>query len=708
MLIHLGDNEDPAVLAAVHDLQADQHDVTGRVLPVASYGARAAHEGIVVCTMGAGDEPLIRREFRLDTDRLAGLCESFLLEQHDGTIVIVGSDPLGTVYGVYHACEHLLGVDPLKYWTDMPPAPRGLDEVMKRAEAPVFCGPPAIRLRGAFINEDDLITQFDDGDRHWDGDPRAHPRGLKSPYIVQNPEVFEGVITTLLRLRQNMVCAGTYVCPRDTRWRALMQTAAQRGLYNTTQHFQPVGCWPNSFDRYWAQRGRVEEYSWLNNRTALIEAWHAFAAHLAPLRPVWQVGYRGRDDNPFWESESGAPESREARAEVLSEIIAGQVRIIRQYDPDPACTWFLWAEGDALYRSGSLVLPDEVTVVFSDYGRTSMMKQAFQDHAPREDRRTGIYYHLGFWSTGPTNHMGVSTSKILDNMNRAFEKRATDYLLVNVASLREHLMGASAIFRIAVDGPGGPGETDEALDTRWCTQRWGPRDGAEAAPLYRRYFEALPRSPAPSAYPRFPKLLHDGVLHKLAQCVLDWIAAGDLSDDAYATPVTAAMMRSANLYGQIDEGQEQGFDVDRPEQMYFTRLDDFLDFVVTTGKAYVTQLQSLDADVEALADRMQTPGGGRFLRSHLGGQTAMMRMLAELAVGAARAAQALRRDRVDEARAILETADRNVDLNRRRWYEKYEGRFASWPTAQLCVCPEVKQQRIREILDRLGTGACDG
>ena len=41
------------------------------------------------------------------------------------------------------------------------------------------------------------------------------------------------------------------------------------------------------------------------------------------------------------------------------------------------------------------------------------------------------------------------------------------------------------------------------------------------------------------------KLVHDGVLHKLAHQVLLWLADDELSADTYATPATAASARAS-------------------------------------------------------------------------------------------------------------------------------------------------------------------
>ena len=694
MRLYVGDNEEEAVLTAVEDFQQDLLEVTGVAPPIGSYSGYDSREGFIICTLGGGDEPRIRAEYEVDTATLRGKRESFMIRRCDKAILIVGSDALGTVFGVYHACEHLVGVDPLRFWTEKAAVKSSLDEVVRRASQPIDWGPPAIPLRGWFINVEDLMRQFDFGLPKWDCDPEAITRGLRSPYMLISPGVYEAVISTMLRLKQNLWLAGSYPCPRDTLWRQIMTMGARRGLYNTTQHFQPVGCWPVSFDRYWEQRSDPQEYSWLSNRKALLEAWDAFASQMAPLRPVWQVGYRGQDDGPFWASEPRAPATMAERAAVVSEAIVAQVELIKRYDPNPLCTYFLWDEGDILYRSGELRLPDEVIVVFSDYGRTSMMKQGFWEYAGDGARPKGTYYHLGYWP-GAVNHMGISPQKIDFNLRAAFQQGTTEYLLVNVANIREHLLGATALAHIANEGIK---QFDPQTHTRnWCVRRLGSPHGEAAARLYDAFFHALPNTPAPTSWDRFPKTLHEGPLHILIVVILELLEKNAVSDAGYLTDAVSQQIRRCSLLNIIEEGQDQGFDTYQPEQMYFQSIDEFLHYVVQISEKLHADMKQIDDDAEQLA-RSLSMDGARFLRSHLAGQAAMMQMVAKLMSGVARAAQVYRSSGTAGAMPVLEETTRNTKAARTHWYAKYNGRFKDWPVATLFIGIDKKLESIQEML----------
>src|SRR5262245_18518921 len=78
--------------------------------------------------------------------------EGFRVWCHDETALFIGGqDDLGVVFGIYHFCETVLGVDPLGFWTDYEPP--------RRSEIPLdpflYTSPkPAVRFRGWFVNDE--------------------------------------------------------------------------------------------------------------------------------------------------------------------------------------------------------------------------------------------------------------------------------------------------------------------------------------------------------------------------------------------------------------------------------------------------------------------------------------------------------------------------------------------------------------------------
>ena len=44
--------------------------------------------------------------------------ETFSIRSTAENIIINGNSPLGTVCGIYHFCEKILGIDPFYFWSD--------------------------------------------------------------------------------------------------------------------------------------------------------------------------------------------------------------------------------------------------------------------------------------------------------------------------------------------------------------------------------------------------------------------------------------------------------------------------------------------------------------------------------------------------------------------------------------------------------------
>jgi len=94
---------------------------------------------------------------KLDIAPILGRWESFIsqvitspLPGVDKALVIVGSDMRGTIYGLYDVSEQI-GVSPWWWWADVPV--RKSDGVWA-LEGSKVQGPPSIKYRGIFINDE--------------------------------------------------------------------------------------------------------------------------------------------------------------------------------------------------------------------------------------------------------------------------------------------------------------------------------------------------------------------------------------------------------------------------------------------------------------------------------------------------------------------------------------------------------------------------
>lgn len=68
----------------------------------------------------------------------------------DQALVIAGSDPRGTIYGIYDVSEQI-GVSPWYFWADVPTKQH--KDIYVLAEKKVQ-GPPSVKYRGLFLNDE--------------------------------------------------------------------------------------------------------------------------------------------------------------------------------------------------------------------------------------------------------------------------------------------------------------------------------------------------------------------------------------------------------------------------------------------------------------------------------------------------------------------------------------------------------------------------
>ncbi len=105
----ISEKDDPGVIRAFKDLQADIKTVTGN-LPVLSINKERSHSEVIIAGT-IGKSPLIddlvkRKKIRIDD--ISGKWESFIIQVVDKPLagverglVIAGSDKRGTIYGIY-------------------------------------------------------------------------------------------------------------------------------------------------------------------------------------------------------------------------------------------------------------------------------------------------------------------------------------------------------------------------------------------------------------------------------------------------------------------------------------------------------------------------------------------------------------------------------------------------------------------------------
>jgi hypothetical protein len=478
----IDDREPFPVHRTLSDVRDDLHDITGYLFKTTHAVPKRSFDRylIVVGTKGTS-RALASLESRqkLDLSALADRPEAFLLKTIadpfpgcKGAMVIAGSDPRGTIYGLYSLVQSGLGVDPLRFWTEQPIEQRStllLGSMQHLEDTPRF------RYRGWFINDEDLLMGW-------------HPAG---PTRVA-PELIEVILETSLRLRQNMIIPMTLFNLEVPTDRVICDMIERFGMLLTTHHAMPLGVWGRDWDLYWQQKeGKVPSYSWMQHKDRFRQIWEYGAERYSPYMGIWQTGLRGKGDDPIWRYDRDFPEDPQERGRLIREAVEMQIDILERATGKDASeipmTTTLWFEALDLYNAGHLRYPDPITLIVADWGRGNM------DHLddmgwdePFPENRAGIYYHLAF-QDGFDSHLvqTVHPHRIREAFDLVFKYNLTDYCLVNVANVREYVMGIQAMSDLLTTGEFEP----DAFYHRWCTSQFGSGVAEELTRLYKRWFD---------------------------------------------------------------------------------------------------------------------------------------------------------------------------------------------------------------------------
>jgi hypothetical protein len=468
----VGSDEPRFLRVAANDLVNDVRRIAGKTLAPA-VSADACGSGCVVLASASvpSSRAVIERLAPSVLKEVEGRTEASRTVVAGNILLIAGSDPHGTMFGLYDFIEHELEVDPMYFWKDRNPAARqelAWDHIDRRLDTPSF------RWRGWFLNDEDLLTEWKTG---------GGPRFIDYPYYSQitAPEVIERVLESAVRLRFNLIIPASFIDIDNPDEERVIQQAVRRGLHVSMHHVEPMGVSGFGFLNYWRARGKRIDYSYAANPKAFEEVWRYYAQRWAKYPGViWQVGLRGIADRPVWDADKQAPKDDAGRGAMISDAIATQMRIIREVDsrPNPPVTTTLWMEGAWLLQGGHLILPREVTVVFADNSPGWVWQRDFHEIPREKDRSYGVYYHHAVWGWGPHLVQAVPPRKTYSMLREAYEKNRGNYAIFNVSNVREFALGLAATsemtWRIDRFDP------DEFL------RRWAGK--AEAA--YRAFFDA--------------------------------------------------------------------------------------------------------------------------------------------------------------------------------------------------------------------------
>ena len=415
------------VSIAAAALQQDIKEISGLKPSLQNQLPAAGGYAVLIGTLGNGgwiDD--LYKKGQLRCAAITGKWESFIISVVNQplpglkqALVIAGSDARGTAFGVFEF-SRVMGVSPWTWWADVHPAPH---TELYVAPASYIQGPPSVKYRGIFLNDED-----------WGLQPWAATK-MDTDVRDIGPKTYARIFELLLRLKANYIWPAMHPCtkafyyyPENPR------LANDYSIVVGSSHCEPM-LRNNVFE--WAENYVHEygitsgEWRYDHNKTQIYNYWKDRVQQSSHYQSVYTVGMRGIHDGSM-----PGPSAMPDKVKLMEEIISDQRQLLGngtgkapQDIPQIFCPY---KEVLNIYRNG-LSLPDDVTIVWADdnYG---YIRQLSGEQEQKRSGRSGVYYHLSYWGA-PQDYLwlsSVSPSLISYEMSKAYYYGADRVWIFNV------------------------------------------------------------------------------------------------------------------------------------------------------------------------------------------------------------------------------------------------------------------------------------
>lgn len=345
------------------------------------------------------------------------------------SLIVKGKTDIEVILGIYKVSELLLGIHPFWFWNDQHCEECKVLEIEDGYK--YISSIPRVRYRGWFINDEVLLEKWD----------YAHSETLK----------WEMVIETLIRCGGNTIILGT-----DTNSLELEELVRKHGIYSTHHHAQPLGA------EMFLRKYPGEKSSFDENPNLFLNLWEDAIKRQLASNVIWNVGFRGQGDRPFWLDDEKY-ETSESRGKVISDILQIQVDLVKKYDSNAIITTNIYGEVMELYKEGYIVVPDGVIKLWADNGYGKMVSRRSSNHNPRinsmpnvdrDGDNNGIYYHASFYDLQAANHitrLGLPYEEIRSELNGVINNKGNKLWMINASNIKPHIETLDYISKLWIE-----------------------------------------------------------------------------------------------------------------------------------------------------------------------------------------------------------------------------------------------------------------
>lgn len=336
----------------------------------------------------------------IDVSEIEGKWESFTSQlvsnPTDGVaqaLVIAGSDPRGTIFGIYDVSEQI-GVSPWYFWADTPV--RQTTDIFVPANLTKVQGPPSVKYRGIFLNDEQP------GLTNWVATNFADAENGAAGY---GPDFYAHVLELILRLRANYLWPTVWASMYEVDFPQNQPLADAYEVVLGSSHTEPLMRAQNEFQNFYPGAWAYN----LNNAT-IDEYFRYGVARAEPYarNSLFTMGMRGTGDTAI---EGLGVDKIVAmletlvhnQQEIISEGLGGvNISTVPQM-------WCLYKEVQTYIFDG-LSVPDDITLLWADDNWGNIRRFPLANETGRAGG-AGVYYHFDYVGD-PRNYKWVNTVKL--------------------------------------------------------------------------------------------------------------------------------------------------------------------------------------------------------------------------------------------------------------------------------------------------------
>lgn len=478
----------PGVQRAVDDLKEDIRKVTGANPDLISDRNGIPRRKYVVLIGTLGKNAAIdnlAREGKIDVESVRGKWESYGIQVVSNpwpgvkeALIISGSDKRGTIYGIYEISS-AIGVSPWYWWADVPVERK---DALLISRKPFVQGPPAVRYRGIFLNDEHpnltnwITAKY--GTVKPSDDPPVPP-GVAN----YNSEFYTKLFELILRLKGNYLWPAMWNNAFNEDDPANPRLADEYGIVMGNSHQEPMLRAQKEWDRRYKQT--LGSWNFAKHPEVLLDFWREGIRRNKNYESIVTIGLRGADDTEM------APGGPEANMKMLAEIVDKQ-RVILSEEINKDVTeipqlWCLYKEVQEYYNEGMRV-PDDVTLLWAEDNWGNIRRVPSEKELQRKGG-AGIYYHFDYHG-GPRSYQWINTSplpKIWDQMTFARQYGADRIWIVNVGHFKAYSLPMHYFLDLAFYGDSLRHDNLREYTRKWAVQQFGEEYADETTEILIEY-----------------------------------------------------------------------------------------------------------------------------------------------------------------------------------------------------------------------------